>query len=272
MCRACRHGVESPNRRPRGKGGGDRDALAGKRVDERRRQGVQAVSRHVLHGEGAVEAVVDDMQARHCELGADLMRDAGEDGHFEERALFGFDLRVGYGTVGGDGVQGARGGAFGFREPVVDGIDHLAIGEGRVVDKIVFQRCAVEDVALNQGEILLLDRLRGELGAEAVERFLRSGDEDESGRAGIDAMERACHEGPVAKRDAFRMERGDAVHESAGFSVRIGVDGDAGGFVEREEGGVFVDRAHGDGRVGLDEVVAFFGEALYLDLVALAQL
>ena len=127
---------------------------------------MKAVARHVLDCEGAVEAVVDDMQTRHCELGADLMRDAGEDGDFEERALFGFDLRVRYGTVGSDGVQGARGGAFGLREPVVDRVDHLAIGEGRVVDEVVFQRCAIEDVALDKGEIFLLDRLCGELGAQ----------------------------------------------------------------------------------------------------------
>ena len=40
-----------------------------------------------LHGEGAVEPVVDNVQAGEGELGADLVGDAGSDGHLEERAL-----------------------------------------------------------------------------------------------------------------------------------------------------------------------------------------
>ena len=41
--------------------------------------GVEAVSDLILDGEGAVEAVVDDMKPREGELGSDLVRHARED-------------------------------------------------------------------------------------------------------------------------------------------------------------------------------------------------
>ena len=56
-------------------------------MTERCRKGVEAMSDLVLHGERAVESVVHDVHAGEGKLGADLVRDAGVDSHFEKRAF-----------------------------------------------------------------------------------------------------------------------------------------------------------------------------------------
>ena len=82
-----------------------------------------------LHGEGAVEPVVDNVQAGEGELGADLVGDAGSDGHLEERALLILDGDVRDWHELGHGVKRME--SCGHRPPetIVMRVDHAAVVE-----------------------------------------------------------------------------------------------------------------------------------------------
>lgn len=73
-------------------------------MSKRRRPRVQAVSDLILHSEGTVEAVVDDVDSREGELGTDLVRNARKDSDAQERSIFAPDTRMPNGFVVRHGV------------------------------------------------------------------------------------------------------------------------------------------------------------------------
>ena len=81
------------------------------------------------------------------------------------------------------------------------------------MDQVVLECSAGRDRSLDEREVGLLNRLRGELAAKVLERLRRSRDEDEPRGVGVDAMYRACEKGSVPKRNALGVARDDAVHQ-----------------------------------------------------------
>lgn len=232
---------------------------------------MEAVSDLVFDGERAIQTVVDDMNAGESELRANLVRNAGENGHFEKSALFVLDDRVADGLVGRDGVERTEFCSLCFRQAVVSAIDHAAIRQGGIVREIMLERSGSDDIALDKREIRLLDCPGGELTAQGVEGGLIPGDNYESRRSGIYAVQSASHQRLVADGYAFRETRNYAIHQRARLAAHQRMDGDAARFVERQEVGVFVNRRDGDLRVRRDFVVGDFGKTDDFNLLAAAQ-
>ena len=112
-------------------------------------QRVQTVPDLVLDGEGAVETVVDDVQACKRELDANLMGDARVDGYLQKRTLFVGDGRTGERAEVRDGVK-RRGVPNVTCQAGAGDIRHLAVGEAGHMDKIVLQGSADGDGSLDE--------------------------------------------------------------------------------------------------------------------------
>ena len=140
------------------------------------------------------------------------------------------------------------------------------------MDEVVFQRAARRDRTLDEREIGFLHRLRGELRAQVFERRRRARDEDEPRRVGVDAVERARHQGPVPKGRAFGITRDDAVHERGRLGARQRLHGLARRLVERKERVVREDGVEADRGVGRHRVVGGLGKRGDGDRLAAFQL
>ena len=98
---------------------------------EGRGKGVEAVPDLVLDRERAVQPVVHDVHPGHGELRTDLVRDAGEDRHLEERQLLVLLKRVSDGLELRDGVEALRPSKLGRAQSVVMRVNHPAEWKGR---------------------------------------------------------------------------------------------------------------------------------------------
>ena len=232
---------------------------------------MEAVSRLVLDGECAVEAVIHDVESRKGELGADLVGDAGEDRHLEKRTFLVLDGCVRDGGKTRYGMQGLETRDLRCRQPVVMSVDHPAKGERRVVNEVVLE-CASDGYgAFDECEVGLLHGLCGELGSEVREGFCGAGDQDESRGVRVDAVESAGHQGGIPEGAAFRVSGDSGVHQCPGFTAGEGLDGHAGGLVEGEEGVVLEDAGEAT-RFGSDETVGGFKKLADDDRLAAAEL
>ena len=91
---------------PRRQGRHDFDGVACDGVVEFHGPGMEAMADLVLNGKGAIDAIIDNMNACERELGANLVGHACVNCHFKERAFFVFKRREAEGTVCRDGVEG----------------------------------------------------------------------------------------------------------------------------------------------------------------------
>ena len=131
------------------------------------------------------------------------------------------------------------------------------------MDEVVLHGAADGDGALDQREVGFLDRLGGELRAKVLERWRCTSDEDEAGRVGVDAVERACHERLVADVAHFGPSGDDAVHQRARLVAGERLYGLGRRLVECEDGIVLEEAAHADGAVRRDAVVDLLRESLH---------
>ena len=192
--------------------------------------GVQQMVRAERAVEGAVRSVggvADDRVADGGELAADLVRHAGGDRHLEQRAPS-IDAQ---GLVESLGEQGA----LALRQRGGGHAAHAA-SERRAVREPARDAAGLRHLAVDHGEVRLVDRARRELAADGFERGLRPRAEHDAGGAGIDAVEESRHGGIVAHARHLGEARGEGVGQRAGFAGLDRVARLAAGLVDGEDG------------------------------------
>ena len=222
----------------------------------------------ILHGEGSVKAVIDDMEPRECELGTDLVGDPRKDSDAKEGAVFVSDAGMTDGFVVRHGVQGLKAALLALAEPIVVRVNHPTEGDGGVVHEVVFEGVRRVIVAFHQREVGLLDGLRGKLCTERGKCFGGACDEDEPRGRRVNSMEGSREKRAVAQGGAFGIARDNAIHEGRRLIVREGLDGKPCGLVAAEKCRVRINDVRVNRGVGGDEVIRFFGEAGDFDVFA----
>lgn len=224
------------------------------------RPSVQAVSDLILHGEGSVKAVIDDMKTRERELGTDLVRDPRKDCDAQERAVFVPDAGMPDGLVVRHRVQGLKPPLFAFAKPIVMRVNHPTEGDGRIVHEVILESIRRVIVAFHEREVGLLDCLRGKLGAERGKCLDGACDEDEPRGRRVNSMEGSREKGTVTQGSAFGIVRDHAIHKRRRFAVRERLDGEPSGLVAREKCRVRINDVWVNRGIWGDKVVRFLGE------------
>jgi len=103
--------------------------------------------------------------------------------------------------------------------------------------------------AVDEGGVVFLDGQVAELGTEGGVGRGGLGGENEAGGLRVEAMQQGREEAVVADIGQGGVAGDEGVGEGIGFGGSEGVGGNAGGLVECEEGGVFVE--DGEGQVGV---------------------
>ena len=177
---------------------------------------------------GPVGRVADDRVPEGGELAPDLVRDAREDGHFQQ------------GGVAPDFERPVEG----FREhrPFLSGqgasrdAPHAAAERRRVGEQARDPAGAVE-APDDFRQVDLAGGVRRELGADGVEGLPRTGGENEARRAGVDAVEQPRHQRVVADAGHVGIASEQGGGERPRFPDGDGVAGLPGRLVGRNESG-----------------------------------
>lgn len=123
----------------------------------------------IFDGKCPIQAIVDNVESSQRELRANLMGDARVNGHFKKGSFFVLNRCRADGSKGCERVQGPEFRSLRIRQAIVHGINHSAEGERRIVHKVILKCTADRNRSLNESEIGLANRLRGELIANILE-------------------------------------------------------------------------------------------------------
>jgi len=206
-------------------------------------------SRRALPARFAVDGITDQRMADALEVNADLVRAAGEQLHLEKRRRR-------------DVVQGAH--ARVRRAPVL-AHRHFLASSGVPPDRHLDVAGALE-LAVADGEVLLLDRARRERARQSLIGRRRARDHDDAARPLIEAVHDAGSPRP-ADAGELGEARQQPVHERARAAPRARVHDQSGWLVDRQQRVVLVED-HQLARLGLEPIVAGGGRLLPLELHA----
>ena len=177
-----------------------------------------------------------------------MVGDAGENGDVEERSFFaGFEW-----CPRGDGIEAVVGGNL---VGVADE-GHLAGGAGLMGEGGIEASGGI-DGAVDEGGIVFLNGEAAKLGAEGGIGGGGFCGEDEAGGVGVEAVQEGGKETVIADVGQRGEARDEGVGEGVGFGGAEGMGGLPGGFVEGEEGVVFVENV--EGQIGIEEKAKVFG-------------
>jgi len=183
----------------------------------------------------AVERVTNDGVAKSGEMHADLVRAAGVELNFEERGGIdaGEDAPVGAGFASVAENDAAAGGHAGATLGVA--------GDGEVNGAAIFFQ-----KALHESDVGFLDLALAKGFAESGVSGVIFGDEDDAGGVFIEAMHDAGAECITTLRESLAAAE-EGVDQGAVRGAGAGVHGHAGGLVDGDDVGVFVEDIEGNG-------------------------
>ena len=183
----------------------------------------------------AVKRVADHRMSKGRKMNADLVCAAGVKLHFEERGGIdtGQDVPVGAGfasvTEDDAAVSSHAGAALGVAS------------DGQVDGAATFLHLAV-----HEGDVGFLDLALAEAFAESGVSGVIFGDEDDAGGVFVEAMHDAGAKSVATLRQSLTPTK-EGVDECAVRGTGTGVYGHAGGFVDGNDVGVFVEDVDGNG-------------------------
>lgn len=181
-------------------------------------------------GLGAVEGVADDRVADAGEVNADLVGAASADADFEEG-----ELRV----AAEDAVRAPSGAAFG------EACGHADPAHGVAGDGALDAAGLILHGALDQRQVNFFDFAGGELRGEIPVRGVVLGDQEDAAGEAVEAVDNAGAQIAAELGEGVEaMEEG--VDERAGVNASSGVDDHAGGFIDGDDGGIFVEDMQGN--------------------------